>query len=115
MADELKGKRFAVLATDGFEPSELVEPCEELKRAGAIVDIVAPKSGRIQGMQHHEKGDTVAVDRTIDQVRSDTYAGLVLPGGVANPDALRLNAKVVSFVREFFETECGELIGAHGT
>jgi protease I len=59
MADELKGKRFAMVATDGFEQSELTEPRGALKRAGAVVDIVAPKFGRIQGMQHHEKGAAV--------------------------------------------------------
>ena len=56
MAEELKGKRFAMVATDGFEQPELTEPREALKRAGAVVDIVAPKSGRIQGMRHHESG-----------------------------------------------------------
>jgi protease I len=105
MADELKGKRFAMVATGGFEQSELTEPRGARKRAGAVADIVAPKFRRIQWMQHHEKGAAVSVDHTIDEVVSDEYAGLVLPGGVANPDALRLNAKVVAFVREFFESK----------
>jgi protease I len=105
MADELKGKRFAVLATDGFEQAELIEPCKAIKQAGGSVDIVAPKPGHIQGMVHHEKGEMVAVDRTIGQVRSSAYAGLILPGGVANPDALRLNKEAVSFVREFVEEQ----------
>src|SRR6266480_5164444 len=105
MTDKLRGKRFVVLATDGFEQSELIEPCEAIKQAGGIIDIVALKPGRIQGMVHPEKGDTVAVDRTIDQVTPDAYEGLVLPGSVANPDALRLNAKGVSFVRQFVERQ----------
>jgi len=101
MAEELKGKRFAMVATDGFEQSELTESRQALKRAGAVVDIVAPKSGRIQGMRHHESGETVPVDHIIDEVVSDEYAGLVLPGGVTNPDALRLNPKVVSLSVSF--------------
>jgi protease I len=114
MAEELKGKRFALVATDGFEQSELTEPREALKREGAVVDIVAPKSGRIQGMRHHERGDTVPVDHIIDEVVSDEYAGLVLPGGVANPDTLRLNPKVVGFVREFFEAKKPVAAICHG-
>ena len=114
MAEELKGKRFAMVATDGFEQSELTEPREALKRAGAVVDIVAPKSWRIQGMRHHESGEAVPVDHIIDEVVSDEYAGLVLPGGVANPDALRLNPKVVGFVREFFEAKKPVAAICHG-
>ena len=114
MAEKLKGKRFAMLATDGFEQSELTEPREALKREGAVVDIVAPKSGRIQGMRHHERGDALPVDHIIDEVVSDEYAGLVLPGGVANPDELRLNPKVVGFVREFFKAKKPVAAICHG-
>jgi protease I len=114
MAEELKGKRLALVATDGFEQPELTEPREALKREGAVVDIVAPKSGRIQGMRHHERGDTVPVDHIIDEVVSDEYAGLVLPGGVANPDTLRLNPKVIGFVREFFEANKPVAAICHG-
>lgn len=103
MAGELKGKRIAIVATDGFEQSELLKPMEALKQAGAQPEVIAPKSGEIQGMEHHDKGQKIRVDKTIDQVKSGDYAGLVLPGGVANPDALRLNPTVVRFVREFFE------------
>ncbi len=101
MAGELRGKRFAIVATDGFEQSELLEPQKALKNAGAEAEIIAPKAGRIQGMQHHDKGQTVAVDHTIAEVKSDDYAGLVLPGGVANPDELRTDERVVRFVRDF--------------
>jgi protease I len=103
MAGRLTGKRFAVVATDGFEQSELFEPFEAIRRAGGRADIVSLAPGRIQGMRHHEKGDTIAVDFVIDEVKAEAYAGLVLPGGVANPDALRLNSKVVAFVRDFFD------------
>jgi protease I len=102
MSDELKGERYAILATDGFEEAELNEPCAALEAAGAIVDVVAPKRGHIQGMRHHEKGERVAVHHSLNDARSADYAGLVLPGGVANPDALRLDPKAVAFVRAFF-------------
>ena len=103
MADELKGKRIAILATDGFEQSELTEPLDALRRAGADVDVVAPHDGTIQGMRHHEKAEMMPVDCVLDEVRASDYAGLVLPGGVINPDALRTNPRAVDFVRGFFE------------
>jgi len=74
-----------------------------LRRAGATVEIVAPKAGEIQGMKHDEKGDRVAVDRTIAETKPGDYDGLVLPGGVANPDRLRTDPRVVGFVRAFFD------------
>ncbi|HZU90520.1 MAG TPA: DJ-1/PfpI family protein, partial [Stellaceae bacterium] len=98
MANELQGKRIAVLATDGFEQAELTEPKKALAEAGAKVDVVAPHSGYIQGMRHHDKGETVAVDRTIAEARPEDYDALVLPGGVANPDALRIDPRAVAFV-----------------
>jgi protease I len=103
MAESLKGKRIAIVATDGFEQSELLEPRKALQAEGAQVEIIAPKSGEIQGMEHHDKGQKVHVDRTIDEVKPEDYAALVLPGGVANPDALRTMPKVVSFIKSFFE------------
>lgn len=114
MAGELRGKRIAVLATDGFEQSELIEPLRALRKAGAEVDVVAPKSGQIQGMQHHEKGDKVAVDRTLTEVAAEEYSGLVLPGGVANPDALRTNPSAVAFVRAFFDEKKPVAAICHG-
>jgi len=101
MAKNLTGKTVAVLATDGFEQSELTEPRRALMEAGAAVHVVAPHGGTIQGMQHHEKGDKVKVDKTLDQVRAEEYDALVLPGGVANPDALRVDQRAVNFVRAF--------------
>lgn len=105
MAAELRGKRIAILATDGFEQSELTEPLRALVAAGAEVDVIAPKSGRIQGMEHREKGEMVDVNRTLEQADAADYAALVLPGGVANPDALRVNSRAVQFVRAFFDQE----------
>ena len=100
-SDTLSGKKVAVLATDGFEQSELEKPVEALKAAGATVEVVSPKSGEIQGMEHHEKGRMVHVDRLLSQANADDYDSIVLPGGVANPDALRLEPKAIDFVRAF--------------
>jgi protease I len=105
MAKEIEGLRVAVLATDGFEQSELTEPVKVLRQSGAQVDIVSLKSGEIQGMQHKEKGDKVRVDRTLDDVKAGDYAGLVLPGRVANPDTLRTDQRAVRFVRQFVEAK----------
>ncbi|WP_396594133.1 type 1 glutamine amidotransferase domain-containing protein [Brevundimonas sp. R86498] len=110
----LNGKTIAVLATDGFEQVELTEPVAALKAAGARVVIVAPKSGTIQGFNHHDKGDMTPVDTTLDDASAGDYDGLVLPGGVINPDALRLEEAALSFIRAF--TEAGKPIAAicHG-
>jgi protease I len=102
MAQNLAGKTIAVVATDGFEQSELTEPRRALQEAGATVHVIAPHSGTIQGMQHHDKGETVKVDKTLDSVKAEDYDALVLPGGVANPDALRTDQRAVGFVRNFF-------------
>lgn len=104
MADAvLAGKTIAVLATDGFEQVELIRPVEALKAAGAVVHIVAPKAGRIQGFKHHDKGDTTLVDRTLAEADPAAYAGLVLPGGVINPDALRIEEDAIAFIRTFLD------------
>lgn len=110
----LAGKKIAVLATDGFEQVELTRPVEALKAAGATVEIVSPRSGQIQGFQHHDKGEKIAVDRSLDDADASDYAGLVLPGGVINPDALRLEDKAIGFIRTF--VDAGKPIAAicHG-
>lgn len=99
----LSGKRIAFLATDGFEQVELTQPWNAIKKAGAEVVLVSPKSGSIQGMNHDEKADTFKVDQTIDSASAEDFDGLVLPGGVANPDTLRMCEDSVSFVRDFFK------------
>ena len=101
MAQELKGRRVAILATDGFEQVELTEPMKALQAAGAEAHVVAPKGGQIQGWKHHDKADHFNVDRTLDRARADDYEALVLPGGVVNPDALRLEPKAIEFIRAF--------------
>lgn len=101
MAGELDQRRVAVLATDGFEQLELTEPVAALARAGARVDVVAPKDGEIQGWKHHERGDTVRVDRNLNDADPDDYDALVLPGGVISPDALRLVPEAIDFIGAF--------------
>ena len=99
----LAGKKIAVLATDGVEQVELIEPVRALRQAQADVVVIAPKSGQIQGMNHHDKGDMLTVDHDLANVSPDRFDGLMLPGGVANPDELRTNEKAVSFVRHFVQ------------
>ena len=103
MAQQLNGKTVAILATDGFEQAELEAPKSALENAGANVEVIAPKSGEIQGLKHMEKGNTVRVDHTLDEVSAKDYDAVVLPGGVFNPDQLRTNDKAIAFVRDFFE------------
>lgn len=103
MAD-VRGRTVAVLATDGVEQVELTEPVKALKQAGAEVVVVSPKRGEIQGMNHHDKGDKLKVNATLDEVTPDRFDALVLPGGVANPDMLRTHPKAVAFVKHFADT-----------
>ncbi|RYD38381.1 MAG: type 1 glutamine amidotransferase [Verrucomicrobiaceae bacterium] len=98
----LKGKTIAFLATDGFEQSELVEPWKAVLAAGGTPELVSMETGLIQGMHHDKKGDHFEVDTTLEKASALEYDGLVLPGGVANPDALRLVPSAVEFVRDFF-------------
>jgi protease I len=111
MAEELQGKRIAFLvANEGVEQVELTEPLEAVRSAGAEVDVIAPESGQIQAFNHLHEADTFDVDRTVGEASADDYDGLVLPGGVANPDQLRTKADAVEFVRAFFEA--GKPVGA---
>ncbi len=103
MAD-IAGRKVAVLATDGFEQVELTEPVKALKQAKADVVVIAPRVGQIQGMNHHDKGDKLTVDHDLGSVSPDRFDALVLPGGVANPDELRMNPKAVAFVRHFVDS-----------
>ncbi|HEY7063617.1 MAG TPA: type 1 glutamine amidotransferase domain-containing protein [Chloroflexota bacterium] len=98
---ELSNLRVAILATDGFEEAELTEPLRALREAGARVDVVAPHGGQIQGFRHDTKGQTVPVDRTLDEARPDDYDALELPGGALNADALRVNSQAQAFVHAF--------------
>ena len=100
---ELPNKTIAILATDGFEQIELTEPRKALEAAGAKTHIVSLKSGKIQGFNHFEKADEFAVDKVVASAKAEVYDGLVLPGGVHNPDALRVDEDAIYFIRSFFE------------
>jgi deglycase len=110
MAAELKGKKIAFLATDMVEQVELTGPWEALEQAGADLELVSIKDGEIQGFDHYDKADTFEVDKTVEEVSASDYDGLVLPGGVGNPDTLRMDENAVQFVHEFFEQ--GKPVGA---
>jgi protease I len=103
MADELSGRSVAVLATDGVEQVELTEPVKALKAAGATVHVVSPKQGSLQGWNHHDKGDQIPVDQPLEGADPGRYDALLLPGGVVNPDELRLQPKAIEFIRHFVQ------------
>ncbi|SNV35963.1 oxidative-stress-resistance chaperone [Chryseobacterium taklimakanense] len=98
----LSNKKIAVLAADGYEQSELEQPVEALKNAGATVEIVSLKSGEIKAMKDHEWSNSVKVDRTVSDAKVSDYDGLLLPGGVLNPDTVRGDENAVKFVKDFF-------------
>jgi protease I len=100
----LNGLRVAILATDGFEQSELLEPKKALDAMGAATEIVSLKDGDIRGWDHKEWGQTVNVDQLVSDADPSDYDALVLPGGVMNPDALRMQPQAVTFVRSFFDS-----------
>jgi protease I len=100
---KLDGKRIAILATEGFEQPELEKPREALRQAGAITEIVSPKGGEIRAWDETDWGDTFDVDVRLDDADPSNYDGLLLPGGVLNPDKLRQVPAAVEFVRGFFE------------
>ena len=114
MGTELNSKRIAFLATDGVEQVELTEPWEAVEKAGGQPELVSLEAGKIQGFKHFDKGDTFPVDKTVDEASPSDYDGLVLPGGVINPDVLRMHDNAMDFVKGFFEQ--GKPVGAicHG-
>ncbi len=101
--NDLNGKRIAILATQGFEQSELLEPKKALEQAGARAEIISPGGETIRGWNENDWGQTVPVDVPLNRAKPDDYDALVLPGGVMNPDKLRQDQTAVSFVRSFFE------------
>ena len=104
MADKLQGKRIAFLvATEGIEQVELTEPWKAIEEAGGTPELIAPEAGEAQAFNHLDKADTFPVDKTVGEVDASDYDALVLPGGVANPDFLRMDEDAVSFARGFFE------------
>lgn len=114
MASKLNGKKIAILATDGFEQAELLEPRKALEEAGAKIEVIAPRDGEIKGWNIREWGENVKVEKTLESARVEDYDALVLPGGVMNPDRLRMDPLAVDFVRKFVES--GKAVAAicHG-
>ncbi|WAJ72296.1 type 1 glutamine amidotransferase (plasmid) [Catenovulum adriaticum] len=112
----ITGKKVAILATDGFEQSELFEPRKALLEAGAEVDVVSLEQGDITGWQGKNWGDSIKVDKTLDEVKPEQYHALMLPGGLINPDLLRVNEQAVQFVKGFFAGDKQKPVGAicHG-
>jgi protease I len=98
----LQGKKVAILVADGFEQVELTSPRQALDEAGAETRIVSPAKGQVQGWNHFDKGDKFPVDVALDQARPQEFDALLLPGGVANPDQLRILPKAIDFIRHFF-------------
>jgi protease I len=103
MSNRLEGKTVAFLATDGVEQVELTEPWKAVEQEGGTPQLVSLESGQIQGFDHLDKGETFQVDTPVSEADAGAYDGLVLPGGVANPDFLRADEDAVRFVRSFFE------------
>jgi protease I len=114
MANELQGKRVAFLFTTGVEQVELTEPLEAVRKAGADAELISLQKGEIEMWQHFDKGDKIEVDQAVADVDASDYDALVLPGGVANPDQLRVDADAVKFVRAFFEQDKPVGVICHG-
>ena len=114
MAEQLKGKRVAALVTKGFEQIELFDPRGALEAAGATVEVVAPDRDTVRGWDHTKWGDEVTVDRPLDQARIEDYDALLLPGGVMNPDHLRMNPRAVELVKRFFDEGKPIAVICHG-
>jgi protease I len=111
MADSLNGKMIAIIATDGVEQVELVEPRKAVEEAGAQTELLSIKEGEIQAMNHDlEPADTFTVDKLLSDASQSDYDGLILPGGTVNADKLRADDDVVAFIQEYFKT--GKPVGA---
>ena len=102
MDKKLEGKKVAILVADGFEQVELTEPRNALEQAGAVVQIVSPADGEVQGWNHDDRADKFPVDMPLSRARSDDYDALMLPGGVRNPDQLRMITRAIEFIDGFF-------------
>ncbi len=114
MARKLDGKKVAILVADGFEQVEMTKPREALDEAGAETKIVSLKSGKIQGMNHADKAGTFFVDLTVKDARPEQFDALMIPGGLYNPDELRLNQNALEFARHFFREHKPVAVMCHG-
>src|SRR5450830_1174988 len=111
MTNPSSSPRVAILATDGFEQAELLEPKRALEAAGILVDVISARSGTLQGFKHVEKGEQVKVDKTFAQAHQEDYAAVVLPGGVVNGDAMRLAADFGRTGEESHRDQLAKLAG----
>lgn len=100
---DLKNKKIAILVADGFEQEEMTEPKRALEQAGAHVDIISPEKGKVKGWEHSEWGDEFNVDVSLNDASPDDYDALMLPGGVMNPDKLRMNDEAILFIKKIFK------------
>lgn len=107
---EISNAKIMILATHGFEQSELLVPLERLRQAGAKVDVVSPERGQIRGWKHKDWGESVTVDKTLDEVKADDYDAIVLPGGQINPDLLRVNEQALKMIKAFLDS--GKVVAA---
>ena len=114
MDGKLTGKKVAILVADGFEQVEMTEPRKALQDAGAETQIVSPKDGKVKGWQHTDWGDEFPVDVPLKSARADEFDALLLPGGVMNPDHLRIDAQAVQFVKDFFQAKKPVAAICHG-
>ena len=114
MANELSGKRVAFLFTEGVEQVELTEPLEAVKKAGGDSDLISLQKGEVEAWNHFDKGDKFTATKAVSDADASDYDGLVLPGGVANPDQLRTDKDAVRFVRSFFEQSKPVGVICHG-
>lgn len=114
MQSELSGRRIAILATDGFEQIELISPRDALEKAGARCIVISPKGGEIQGFKHHDKADKIKVDLDLSKADANDFDGVLLPGGVINGDALRIEKKAQQFVQEIDRAGKPVMVICHG-
>ena len=114
MANDIKDLKVAILVTDGFEQQELTGPREALDAAGANTMIVSPNKGEVEGWNHYDKADKFAVDVALAGAKAADFDALLLPGGVANPDQLRMNPEAVQFVKDFFDAGKPVAVICHG-
>ena len=114
MSNELNGKRVAIIVTDGFEQVELTSPREALEKAGAQCVLISNAEGQVQGFKHHDKADRFDVQLSLDQAAASHFDAVLLPGGVINGDALRIEKKAQQFVREIDRAGKPVMVICHG-
>ena len=113
--EDLKGKRVAIIVTDGFEEIEMTSPREALEKAGAKCVLIAPKDGEVQGFKHHDKADKFKVDMTLANANAGEFDAVMLPGGVINADAIRIDTKAQQFVQQIDRAGKPVAVICHGS